>query len=56
MLLATVAAPAGPFAITDAGVLGDPAVGHYYLIRARNRCGGYAGGAPRVGEFEFGLD
>lgn len=39
----------------DAGMIGDPAVNHYYVLVAANAAGGRSSDSNRVGEFDFEL-
>jgi hypothetical protein len=51
----TLQAADGIFEYTDAGVVGDAASQHYYLLRSGNACGDYAPTFLRGGEFDFSL-
>ncbi len=51
----TLQAADGVFEYTDAGVVGDAASQHYYLLRSGNACGDYATTFLRGGEFDFSL-
>lgn len=40
---------------TDSGVVGDPNVNHYYVVRGANACGAVAAPSARSGEVDYGL-